>query len=76
MIAHRHECYPAAERERRLDRDAVERNLQVGTWKPVAMNFTGYSRVSAHRRVNLRPVDLLGLRSGGKRQRTPQRNSL
>jgi hypothetical protein len=35
------------------------------------MNFTGDGRVSAHRRVDFRPVDLLALRSGGKRQRTP-----
>jgi hypothetical protein len=40
LVMHRHERDPTAERERRLDRHAVERYLEVGARESVAMDFS------------------------------------
>ena len=61
---HRLERDPAAERECRPDGDAVERHLQVGARKAVAMDVAGYGGGPAQRFVDLLPVDLLGAGGG------------
>ena len=58
---HRLEGDPAAERQCRPDGDAIERHLEVGSRKAVAMNIAGYGGRPAQRFVNLLPIDLLGI---------------
>ena len=41
---HRLEGHPAAEREGRLDGDAVKRHLEIGARKAVTMNIAGHRR--------------------------------
>lgn len=48
----RNERNPSAERESWLDGDAVERDVEVGAWEPIAMDVTGHRRLSADRRVD------------------------
>src|SRR5215471_5546670 len=59
-VPHRLERGPAAESERRADRHAVERHLQVGSRKAVTMNGTADRARSAENAIDLGPVD--GLR--------------
>ena len=61
---HRLERRPAAERQCRPDGDAIERHLQVGARKAVAMNVAGHGGGASQRFVDLLPVDLLG--AGGR----------
>ena len=68
-VPHRLERDPAAERERGPDRDAVERYLQVGARKSVAVNGAADGAGSSENSVDLRPVDALGIGSRGRRQR-------
>jgi hypothetical protein len=85
-IAHHHraavsrlECRPAAERQRRPDRDAVKRHLQVAARKSVAMNIAGDDRGgSPNRFVHLLPVDFLcadGARDGRQCANREYRNN-
>ena len=71
-VAHHHrfamrrlERGPAAERQRRPDGDAVERHLQIGARKTVAMNVAGHGAGPSQRLIDLLPVDLLGMGCGG-----------
>ncbi len=50
---------PAAERERRFDRNAVERDREVGARESVAVYVAGHRRFSAHGIIDLLPVDVL-----------------
>src|SRR5262249_17767046 len=66
QVAHHHcpamyrlERRPAAERQRGPDGHAVERHLQIGARKPVAMNITGYRTSPSRRFIDLLPVDVL-----------------
>ena len=66
-VAHDHraavrrlERHPAAERECRLDGHAVERHLQVGARKAVAVDIAGHCRAPSHGLVDFLPVDVLG----------------
>src|ERR1700730_7625717 len=61
---HRLERGPAAESQRRADGDAIQRYVEIGARKPVAVDFAGYDRgASPDRFVHLLPIDLL--RIGG-----------
>ena len=64
---HRLERGPAAERQGRPDGDAIERHLQVGARKAVAMNVAGYGGGPSQCFIDLLPVDLLGTGCGGHR---------
>ena len=76
-VAHHHgaamrrlERRPAAERERGADGDTVERDLQIGARKPIAMNVAGYrGRGPTQRFVDLFPIDLLRVGDGRQQQR-------
>ena len=64
-IAHRHrfamrrlEGDPAAERERRFDRDAVESHRQIGAREAITMNVACHRRLPAERLIDLLPVEL------------------
>jgi hypothetical protein len=51
-----------AERERGLNRDAVERHAEVGARKPVTVDITGNDRrLAANCLVDLLPIDVLGI---------------
>src|SRR5262249_9621 len=52
---------PAAERQGRLDGDAVERHREVGAGKSVAVNVAGDGGASSDRFIDLLPVDFLGV---------------
>ena len=73
QVAHHHdaamrrlECHPAAERERRLDGDAVERDGEIAARKAVAMNVGGDRGRAAERGVDLLPIDRLRARRQGE----------
>ncbi len=79
-VAHRHhaamgrlERDPAAERQPRLDGNAVERHLQVAAREAVAMDVAAdRRRLAAERGVDLAPVDVLcgrGAREPGEHDR-------
>ena len=68
---HRLERRPAAQRQCRPDGDAIERHLQVGARKAVAMNVARHGGGSSQRLVDLLPVDLLG--AGGRAHASPWR---
>ena len=79
QIAHDHdpamhglERGPAAERERRADGDAVERDVEIGARKRITVHVPGYGgSVSADGFIDLFPVDLLGVGcASDARQRT------
>ena len=56
VVAHRLKRGPGAERQRRLYRDAIQDNAQVGARKSVATNSVGLLDADAPQRgVNLRP---------------------
>ena len=69
QIAHRHhaamgglERDPAAERQRRLDGHAIQRDVEIGARETVAVHVTGHGRrLSAKYAIDLVPVDLLRL---------------
>src|SRR5262249_3361024 len=67
---------PAAERQGRLDGDAVERHREVGTRKSVAMNVAGDGGASSDRFVDLLPIDLLGIGGGGRCRQCANRKYL
>ena len=56
---HRLERRPAAEGQCRPDGDAIERHLQVGARKAVAMDVARYGGGPPQRFVDLLPVDVL-----------------
>src|SRR5215470_14041737 len=58
-VPHRLERGPAAESECRADRYAVERHLQVGSRKAVAMNGTADRARPAENAIDLGPIDSL-----------------
>src|SRR6266536_1681755 len=61
------ECDPASQRERRFDGDAVDRDVEVATGKTVPMNVTNRcGSLSAERRVDFLPLDLLGVSDSGE----------
>ena len=61
LAMHRLERDPAAERQRRLDGDAVERHGEIGARKSIAMHVAGDGRLPAEDLVDLLPVDCLGV---------------
>ena len=65
LSMHRRKRHPAAERERRFDGDAVERDMQVGARQPIAMNLAADGRGLAQRGVDLFPVDVGGMGGQG-----------
>ena len=68
---HRLERGPAAERQCRPDGDAIERHLQVGARKAVAMDVAGYGGGAPQRFIDLLPVDvpILGVRAADECRR-------
>src|SRR5262252_10902602 len=67
-ITHRLESDPAAERKCRSDRHAVECDLQVRSWKAVAMNGAANRSRSAEDSVDLGPIYALRFGSAHHRQ--------
>jgi hypothetical protein len=72
-VAHRLEGRPAAERKGWSDGDAVDRYLQVGTRKTVAMDISRNRSASARRGIDFLPIDALGVGRGGDRRRGANR---
>ena len=79
-VAHHHraamrrlERDPAAERERRLDGDAVERHGEIGARKAVAMDIAGHGRLSAERSVDLAASRCLGPQAAAEAKQWRQR---
>ena len=73
QVAHQHgfslhgrKSDPSSERQCRFDRDAVQRDVQVGAGQSVAVHFTTDRCGLAQRSIYLLPVDVGG--SGGQRQ--------
>jgi len=61
---HRREGDPAAECQRRLDGDAIQRDVQVRTRQAIAMNLAADGRGLAKCGIDLLPVDVGG--AGGR----------
>ena len=57
----RHERDPAAERQGRLDGDAVQRHVEIAARETVTVNLAGHGRRPAEGGIDLLPVDLLGV---------------
>ena len=69
-VMHRLEGHPSAERERRLDRDAVEGHRKIGARKAVSVHVAGDGRLSSKCRINFLPIDFLcGCRPQHERRR-------
>src|SRR5260370_892531 len=79
-VRHRLERDPAAERKRRPDCYAVERDREISARKAVTMNRAADRPGSAENAVNLRPIDALRIRSRNRRKhgaagrKTPKRS--
>ena len=64
---HRLECGPTAESQRRADCDAIERYVEIGARKRIAVDVASYDGgASADCLVDLLPVDLLGTSTGAE----------
>ena len=59
---------PTAQSKSRLDRDAVERDVEIGARKSVAVDFTGHGGRPAERGIDLLPIDLLRVGCVGERK--------
>ena len=55
-VAHRLERDPAAERKARLELDAVEADLEIGSGKSIAVNRAAYRRGAAKDEIDFLPV--------------------
>jgi hypothetical protein len=62
------ESDPTAERQGRLDGDAVPRHRQIATGKTVTMHIAGHGQLAAEGIVDLLPIDHLRLRTCVRRQ--------
>ena len=60
-IMHRLERRPAAKRQTGLDSDIIDLHLQVGPRKAIAVDVARDGRASADGRIDLLPVDALGM---------------
>src|ERR1700746_1973371 len=58
VTTHGFKCHPTAERQSGLNSDAVQRHVEVGAWKPIAMHITG-DRRWAQGIIDLWPVNAL-----------------
>src|SRR5436309_63166 len=56
---HRHERHPATQRQRGLDCNAINRDLEIGSWKAVPMYLAGNGPAPAHRCIDFLPIDAL-----------------
>jgi hypothetical protein len=59
---------PSAQRQGRLDYNAVERHLQIGTGNAVSMDIALERRRLAERLIDIGPVNLCCMRLRGERQ--------
>jgi hypothetical protein len=68
LAMHRLESNPSAERKRWPDCDAIKRHGEIGAQKSVAMHIAGdRGGRAAERRVDLLPINFLGMRYGSRR---------
>jgi hypothetical protein len=68
LAVHGLEGNPSAKRKRWPDRDAIERHSQIGAWKSIAMHIAcDRGGRPAEGRVDLLPINVLGMRYGGRR---------
>ena len=72
LAMHRREGDPSAQRQGRLDRDAIERDVQIGPRQPVAMDLAADGGGLAKGGIDLLPVDL-GSAGGQGHQRGAER---
>src|SRR3954467_15027816 len=63
------ECNPATQRQGWPDSDAIERHVQIGARKAVAVNIARDRSLSAKRRIDLGPVNVLRVGRCGKRHK-------
>ncbi len=66
FIAHRLERRPATQREGRFERDTVERHLQIGARKTVAVNVAGNDGAPTQLAVDFLPVHTLSIGQDGE----------
>ena len=75
LAMHRREGDPAAERQGRLDGDAVERDMQIGPRQSVAVDLAADGGGLAEGGVDLLPVDLGSAGGQGQRSAAPSASS-
>src|SRR5262249_46754856 len=69
LAMHRCEGKPAAERQRRLDCDAIQRDMKIRARQAVAVNLAADGRGFAERGIDLLPINV----GGARRQRQCER---